>query len=68
MAKLSRAAEKMLAGIAEFEVTAQCLPQHCVDYRVYPLLMRKGLVGHNLREGVCFTPRGRELWKARKAN
>lgn len=65
---MSRASERMLAGVAEYEATGQVLPPRCVDYRVYPSLMSRGLVAFNIREGVCFTPKGRGLWREITSN
>ncbi len=68
--KLSKAAEYMMGGIAEFEISDRPLPFNCVDYRVYPMLSKLGLVAANIylhgdAGGVCFTPKGRRFWKSR---
>jgi len=59
--KLSKAAERVLRGCAEFAVTDQFLPPNCMDYRVLPLLVERGLVGTNLRHGYCLSPVGQKL-------
>lgn len=66
--KLSRAAEAMLNRIAMFEAANDCLQVRGIDHRVYPRLTRAGLVASNIYHGVCFTPKGRSFWKARRAN
>lgn len=59
--KLSKAAERVLRGCAEFAVTNQFLPPSCMDYRVLPMLVERGLVGTNLRHGYCLSPAGQKL-------
>lgn len=63
---LSPAAERMIARIAEAEMSGKMLAFKFVDYRVYPNLMKGGLVAASIyieSGGVCFTPKGRALAK-----
>ncbi len=62
--KLSRAAEKMMESIASLEEDGRCT--RWIDDRVYPLLLREGLVARNIYHGVCFTPKGRAFWQLRR--
>lgn len=59
---LSQAAIRMLASIAASDLLGKCAPAKCIDFRVHPTLVHRGLVAHNLYEGICFTPKGRALW------
>lgn len=59
--KLSNAALRVLRGCEEFATTDQFLPPHCMDYRVLPMLVDRGLVGTNFRHGYCLSPAGMKL-------
>jgi hypothetical protein len=69
--KLSAGAKRMLGGIAEFEISDRPLPFDAVDFRVFPRLMRLGLVASNIYQphgGVSFTPLGRRIWNTLKTS